>query len=222
MNHTCEKRLIRLKTIVSLHEEKKEVLAQIRSMREWVLEVEHIFDGSWAAHPEEISNAEVGRRLDACLSRLATFLQADGRTEDEQLRLGHLLKVLTHLRPGLVQCYDVEGFPRTNNDMERTIRAVKMHYRRISGRKNWNSYLLRYGRCVVYQEWWHHQPDGDARLQVRLTHVVPASWRQVRQETRDSHQEQLNRFRFRHRPRAYLTSLETRWEQASCTAVLPP
>ena len=222
MNHTCEKRLIRLNTIVSLHEEKKEVLAQIRSMREWVLEVEHIFDGSWAAHPEEISNAEVGRRLDAWLSRLATFLQADGRTEDEQLRLGHLLKVLTHLRPGLVQCYDVEGFPRTNNDMERTIRAVKMHYRRISGRKNWNSYLLRYGRCVVYQEWWHHQPDGDARLQVRLTHVVPASWRQVRQETRDSHQEQLNRFRFRHRPRAYLTSLETRWEQASCTAVLPP
>ncbi len=222
MTYTSKKRLLRLKTIVSLHEEKKAVLAQIRSMREWVMEVEHIFDGSWASQPEEISNAEVGRRLDAWLSRLATFLQADGRTEDEQLHLGHLLKVLTHLRPGLVQCYDVEGFPRTNTDMERTIRAVKMHYRRISGGKNWNSYLLRYGRCVVYQEWWHHQPDGDARLQVRLTHVAPASWRQVRQETRDSHQEQLNRFRFRHRPLAYLTSLETRWEQASCTGVLPP
>jgi hypothetical protein len=138
-------------------------------------------------------------------------------TEDEQLRLGHLLKVLTHLRPGLVQCYDVEGFPRTNNDLERTIRAVKMHYRRISGRKNWNSYLLRYGRCVAYQEWWHQQPDGDACLQTRLQQVAPASWRQVRQETRDHHQEQLNRYRFRHRPLIYLETLEARWEQASCT-----
>lgn len=36
-------------------------------------------------------NAAGGRRLDAWLSRLTTFSQADGRTEDEQLRLGHLL-----------------------------------------------------------------------------------------------------------------------------------
>ncbi|HLZ57789.1 MAG TPA: hypothetical protein VKR06_12640 [Ktedonosporobacter sp.] len=211
-----------MKTIVSLHEEKKELLARIASMRTWVLEVEHIFDGSWANQAEEITNAEVGKRFDAYLERLSRFVQAEERTEDEQFRLGHLLKVLTHLRPGLVQCYDIKGFPRTNNEMERTIRAIKMHYRRISGRKNWNSYLLRYGRCVAYQEWWHQQPDGDARLYAHLTRLAPPSWRQVRQETRDRHQEQLNRFRFRHRPLAYLASLETRWEQTSCTRVLPP
>ena len=186
MNQTCKQRLARLKTIVSLHQEKKALLASIKSMYDWVLEVEHMFDGSWARQRQEISNAEVERRLDAYLKRLSCFLEAEERTEDEKVRLGHLLKVLTHLRPGLVQCYDIEGFPRTNNDLERTIRAVKMHYRRISGRKNWNSYLLRYGRCVVYQEWWHQQPDGDARLSARLTHVASASWRQVRQETRAS------------------------------------
>jgi len=164
VNPTCKKRLTRLKTIVSLHEEKKEVLAQIASMREWVMEVEHIFDGSWASQAEEITNAEVGWRLDAWLARLSAFLESEERTEDEHLRLGHLLKVMTHLRPGLVQCYDVRGFPRTNNDLERTIRGIKMHYRRISGRKNWNHYLLRYGRCVAYQEWWLHQPDGEAQL----------------------------------------------------------
>jgi hypothetical protein len=186
VNQTCKQRLARLKTIVSLHQEKKALLASIKSMYDWVLEVEHMFDGSWARQRQEISNAEVERRLDAYLKRLSCFLEAEERTEDEKVRLGHLLKVLTHLRPGLVQCYDIEGFPRTNNDLERTIRAVKMHYRRISGRKNWNSYLLRYGRCVVYQEWWHQQPDGDARLSARLTHVASASWRQVRQETRAS------------------------------------
>ena len=126
------------------------------------------------------------------------------------------------MSPGLVHCYDVEGFPRTNNDLERTIRAIKMHYRRISGRMNWNSYFLRDGRCVAYQEWWHQQPDGDALLQARLHDVAPTSWRQVRQETRTCHQEQLNRYRFRHRPLAYLAALETRWQQASCMGVLPP
>ena len=207
---------------MSLHEEKKDLLAAIKTMQAWVLEVEHIFDGSWAKQEEEINNAEVGRRFEAYLERLACFVEAVERTEDEKFRLGHLLKVLTHLRPGLVQCYDIEGFPRTNNEMERTIRAIKMQYRRISGRKNWNNYLLRYGRCVAYQEWWLHQPDGEAQLQARLRQVAPSSWQRVRQEIRHCHLEQLNRFRFRHRPLDYLAALEMRWEQTTGTAVLPP
>jgi hypothetical protein len=82
----------RLKTIVSLQEEKQEVLPQIRTMREWVMEVEHIFAGSWASQAVEISNAAVRGRLDAWLARLAAFVEADARTEDEQLRLGQLRK----------------------------------------------------------------------------------------------------------------------------------
>ncbi len=33
--------------------------------------------------------------------------------------------------------------------------------------------------------------------------------------------EQLNRFRFRHRPIDYLAALEMRWEQITGTSVLP-
>jgi hypothetical protein len=87
-------------------------------MRTWVLEAEHIFDGSWANQAGEIRNAEVGRRFDAYLERLSRFVEAQERTEGEQLRLGHLFKVFTHLRPDLVQGYDISGFPRTNNEME--------------------------------------------------------------------------------------------------------
>ena len=94
--------------------------------------------------------------------------------------------MLTHLRPGLVQCYDLADFPRTNNEMERMIWAVKMQYRRISGRKNWNHYLLRYGRCVAYQEWWEQQADGEAQLHARLRSVPSSFWRRVRQETRQA------------------------------------
>jgi hypothetical protein len=211
------KRLQRLKAIVSLYEEKREALAQVRQMQEWIIRLEHIFDGSWTTNPEEISNAEVARRFDEWLKELVSFLQAEGRTQEEHLRLGHLLKVISHLRPGLVQCYDLPGFPRTNNDMEISIRTLKTRYRRISGRKNWNAYLLRYGRCVAYYEWWMEQPNGAALLEARLRQTSPQMWRAVRQQTREGHGEQLNRFRFRHHPQAYLASLERRWEQAACT-----
>jgi hypothetical protein len=213
----CQKRLKRLKAIVSLYEEKREALSQVRAMREWIMRLEHILDGSWASSPEEINNAEVARRFDEWLKDLAGFLQAEGRTSEEQRRLGHLLKVMSHLRPGLVQCYDLPGFPRTNNDMEISIRALKTRYRRISGRKNWNGYLLRYGRCVAYYEWWMNQPRGAALLEARLRQTPAQRWREVRQQTQDHQREQLNRFRFRHRPQAYLASLEERWEQAHGT-----
>ena len=217
MTPTCQKRLKRLKAIVSLYEEKREALSQVRAMREWIMRLEHILDGSWASSPEEISNVEVACRFDEWLKDLASYLEAEGRTQEQQLRLGHLLKVMSHLRLGLVQCYDLPGFPRTNNDMEISIRALKTRYRRISGRKNWNAYLLRYGRCVAYYEWWMEQPNGPARLEARLRQTAPPLWRAVRQQSRDCHREQLNRFRFRHHPQAFLESLEKRWQQVACT-----
>jgi hypothetical protein len=168
VSQTCQKRLKRLKAIVSLYAEKREALEQVRAMREWVMRLEHLLDGSWTDSPEEISNAEVACRFDEWLKDLANFQQSEGRTQEEQLRLGHLLKVMSHLRPGLVQCYDLPGFPRTNNDMEISIRALKTRYRRISGRKNWNAYLLRYGRCVAYYEWWMQQPNGSVLLEARF------------------------------------------------------
>ena len=56
-------------------------------MREWVMRLEHILDGSWTDSPEEISNAEVACRFDEWLKDLANFLQSEGRTQEEQLRL---------------------------------------------------------------------------------------------------------------------------------------
>jgi hypothetical protein len=43
-------------------------------MREWVVEVEHIFAGSWASQAEEITNVEVARRFDAYARRVSRAL----------------------------------------------------------------------------------------------------------------------------------------------------
>jgi hypothetical protein len=64
--------------------EKKELLAQIARMSNWVLEPEHISDGPWANQAEKIRNAEVGRRFEAYSEHLSHFVEAQERTADEK------------------------------------------------------------------------------------------------------------------------------------------
>src|SRR6266568_9085299 len=123
-------------------------------MHGWVVDVEHLLDESLAQSGEVVSNATVGSRLDGWREHMAQHL-SDGTLSQLELEcLTAFLQVLSNLRPYLVQCYDRKDFPRTNNDMERSIRGLKTQYRRVSGRKNWNAYLLRYGRSVAYASWW--------------------------------------------------------------------
>jgi len=151
----CGQKLARLQAIVAERTAWANQLAQVKRMHGWVLEVEHILDGSLTQATEErMSNEMVGSRLDAWRERMVKHLSDGTPSELEQECLTTLLQVLTNLRPHLVECYDRADFPRTNNEMERCIRGLKTQYRRISGRKNWNAYLLRYGRCVAYAAWW--------------------------------------------------------------------
>ena len=147
MSPRCAQKLTRLRTIVTERAAWASQLAQVKSMHSWVLEVEAILDGSWAQPGEVVSNATMGSRLDGWREQMARRLTEGTLSELEHECLTEFLQVLSNLRPHLVQCYDREDFPRTNNDMERSIRGLKTQYRRISGRKNWNTYLL---RCVAY------------------------------------------------------------------------
>jgi len=190
-------------------------------MRQWVLDVEHILDGSWAQAGAVVSNAKVGRHLDGWRKQMARHLTDGTLSELEQECLTAFLQQLTNLRPHLVQCYDRADFPRTNNEMERSIRGLKTRYRRISGRKNWNNYLLRYGRCVAYYEWWEQDAARRQQLVERASRLDRARWRELRREATTAQREQLTRFRFRHKREAFLFSLEERWAAAAPPHSLP-
>jgi hypothetical protein len=210
-------KLARLSTIVAERGAWSEQLAQVKRMRQWVLDVEHILDGSWAQTGAMVSNAKVGRRLDAWRKQMSKHLTNDTLCELEQECLTQFLQQLSNLRPHLVQCYNRQGFPRTNNEMERSIRGLKTRYRRISGRKNWNSYLLRYGRSVAYYEWWEQDASRRQQLVEQVSRLDRTRWRELRRETTVTQREQLTRFRFRHKREAFLASLEERWAAASAT-----
>jgi hypothetical protein len=209
--------LARLSTIVAERAAWSEQLAQVKRMHQWVLDVEHILDGSWVHGSAKVSNAKVGRRLDAWRKQMSGHLTDGTLCEREQECLAAFLQQLSNLRPHLVQCYDREGFPRTNNEMERSIRALKTRYRRISGRKNWNSYLLRYGRSVAYYEWWEQDAPRRQQLVEQACRLDRVRWQELRRETTTAQREQLTRFRFRHKREAFLFSLEERWATAAST-----
>ena len=221
MSLLAAQKLARLCAIVAEQAAWSEQLAQVKRMHQWVLAVEQILDSSGVQARAVVSNAKVGRHLDAWRKQMSRHLTDGTLSELEQECLTAFQQQLTNLRPHLVQCYDREGFPRTNNEMERSIRGLKTRYRRISGRKNWNNYLLRYGRSVAYYQWWEQDAARRQQLVEQASRLDRARWRELRREATTAQREQLTRFRFRHKRQAYLTSLEERWAAAAPPRSLP-
>jgi hypothetical protein len=217
----CAQKLARLQRIVAQRGGWAEQLAQIKRLHGWLLEVESLLDKSRAKVGEEVSNATVGIGLDHWCERMSRQWTDGSLSQLEQQCLREFLQVLSNLRPYLVQCYDRQDFPRTNNDMERSIRALKTRYRRVSGRKNWNGYLLRYGRSVAYAAWWEQDAAHRQNLHQQVARLDRVRWRQLRGETSRAHHEQLTRFRFRHKRQALLASLEDRWATPAQSVPLP-
>jgi len=217
----CAQKLARLQAIVAERVAWAEPLAQVKRLHGWLLEVEHLLDRSGAKAGEVLSNVTVGTHLDRWRERMSSQLRDGSLSQLEQECLAEFLQVLSNLRSHLVQCYDREDFPRTNNDMERSIRGLKTQYRRVSGRKNWNAYLLRYGRCVAYAAWWEQDAAHRQHLHQHVGRLDRSRWRELRRESSRAHSEQLTRFRFRHKRQSLLASLEERWASTAQSAPLP-
>ena len=222
MSRLCEQKLVRLLAIVAERVAWRDQLEQVKRMSGWLCEIEAILAKEVAGTPAEpVSNECVGQRLDTWRAQMTQLLETSTLSELEQKSLREILQVLSNLRSYLVQCYNRQDFPRTNNDMERSIRALKTQYRRVSGRKNWNAYLLRYGRCVAYAAWWEQDEVHRHHLQRQIAQLDRGRWRELRRQTTRAQQEQLTRFRFRHKRSSLLASLESRWSEATQSASLP-
>jgi hypothetical protein len=146
-------KLKRLKELLSRREIWREKVERLKRMRQWVIDAENILNSSWVEIPEGMkgdremlqkklsTNQEVAVRFDPFLADLRRAYETGEMSQNERKCLEEFLRVLDNVRSHLIQCSDLEAFPRTNNEMEGFIRQVKSRYRRISGRKNWNAYL---------------------------------------------------------------------------------
>lgn len=167
---------------------------------------------------ELVTNKQVAVRFDQWRNKLATNLGDVELSQKERECLEHFLKVLENVRPYLIECYDRADFPRTNNETEGAIRKIKTRYRRISGRKNWNNYLLRHGRNIGFYDWWASTPKRWLQFEKLARNVKKEQWIQHKKETEKAQNEQLIRYRFRHLRKKYLVTLENQWDATASYA----
>ena len=156
--------------------------------------------------------AGVRRRYRGLIAAIARHRRAAGQLAEA---FAHFLKVTRSYWPGLFRCYEVEGLPRTNNELEQFFGSYRYHERRCSGRK-----VACPGTVV----------RGSVRLiaatatrlrTIEVTDLVPSdlsAWRDLRGGLERRQGVRTLGRRFRRDPSAYLRSLE----ESLIKAALPP
>ena len=127
----------------------------------------------------------------------------------------HFLKVSRSYWSGLFHCYDVEGLPRTNNDLEQMFGSFRYHERRASGRKVASPSLVVRGsaRIIAAVATRQRSFSGDDLAQCDL----PA-WRSLRASLDERRQSRVRQRHFRHDSHAFLADLEAKLVKL----ILPP
>lgn len=142
-------------------------------------------------------------------------LTADNTPDAEDQRVaGHIDQIFRSFWWGLFTCYDVEGLPRTNNELERFIRQIKMGYRRVSGRKNVHDFVIRYGAYAAQID----PSESLEELLARMDEVDQEEFLKERKRLKLTLLEEAQIHRFRYHREEYLAELEARWEAAVAQA----
>lgn len=164
------------------------------------------------------TGARVHADIEACLGEIDTALAA-GRVPDWLRRpVAHVGTILRRLGDGLYHCYDVPDLPPTNNAQEQFYRRIKSGYRRATGRRRADAFVVRVGGFAAYATAASTTPE--AEVLHHLAGVPAAAWQRERVALRATQERQAKMRRFRLRRTAYLADLEARWGQISETG--PP
>ena len=152
---------------------------------------------------DALSGSEVRRQAKVLLAEMMDEQTTVGAL---QPAVAHFVKVSASYWPGLFYCYDIDGLPRTNNDLEQYFGSARYHQRRASGRIHATAATVVRGSVRVlaatasrlhrFGEYDLRHPNLD-RL-ARLRHSLA-----LRQEAR------RQQGRFRRDPDAYLAALES-------------
>lgn len=142
------------------------------------------------------------RRYSGVIASLARHRSSCGGLAES---FDHYRKVTRSYWPGLFQCYDVEGIPRTNNDLEQFFGSYRYHERRASGRKVASPGTVVRGSVRLIA-------SAVTRLRpIEASDLVPSSlqkWRELRDSLQQRQAVRTLGRRFRRAPDAYLQSLE--------------
>lgn len=69
------------------------------------------------------------------LAHVAQMRERAAEVEPLREAIEHFCHITDNFAGGLFHCYDVEGLPRTNNDLEHCFGVARVHERRATGRR---------------------------------------------------------------------------------------
>ena len=173
----------------------------------WVYRAAAILRNKWGRDA-----AEVRRRYRGLVGALARHRETCGELQEA---FAHFRKVTKSYWPGLFRCYDVDGLPRTNNELEQFFGSYRYHERRCSGRKVACPGTVVRGSVRVVAA-------AATRLRpISASDLVPSDlkkWRDLRGSLERRQAVRTLGRRFRRDPVAYLRSLE----ESLINQALPP
>jgi hypothetical protein len=175
-----------------------------RRQRQWLIDLEHLLDPD--RDPGKTS-AQVRQAVTAYLVDLTSHQATD---PEDQVVADHINRIFRSFWWGLFASYDVAGLPRTNNELERYIRQIKMSQRRVSGRKNVQDFIIRYGAYAALVD----EAESLDELLLRLEQVDQAEFLKERQQLNLTLLQEVKVHRFRFHRADFLAELEARWEAA--------
>jgi hypothetical protein len=175
-----------------------------RRQRQWLIDLEHLLD------PERDPPKTSASVKQAVEHYLVDRIACEVHDGEDQQAAEYIHQIFRSFWWGLFTCYDVEGLPRTNNELERFIRQIRMGYRRVSGRKNVHDFVIRYGAYVALID----PSESLDELLARMDEVDQEEFLKERKRLKLTMLEEAQIHRFRYHREKYLAELEARWEAA--------
>lgn len=179
-----------------------------RRQRQWLIDLDHLLDPDRDPPKTSVS---VRQAVDRNLVDLT--IRSTHDTEDQRVA-DHINQIFRSFWWGLFTCYDVKELPRTNNELERFIRQIKMGHRRVSGRKNVHDFIIRYGAYTALVD----PAESLDELLARMDEVDQEEFLKERKRLKLTLFDEAKIHRFRYHRAEYLAELEARWEAAVAQA----
>ncbi len=154
------------------------------------------------ANQEQHTGTQVRERY---LTFVSQMQEQKAKVEPLGEAIEHFCHITDNFAAGLFQCYDVEGLPRTNNELEQCFGVARVHERRATGRRGAiPGVVVRGSVRVIAAVVTREQSFSAEELQPRDYQ----RWRNLRTHLQQCEETRRQQFRFRKNPAAYLAALE--------------
>ena len=164
---------------------------------------------AWVHQVAVILKNKAQHRANLVRGRLRGFLGAMSRWKaqagDLASGVDHFLKVTRSYWSGLFHCYDIDGLPRTNNDLEQVFGKWRHHQRRCTGRKVAPATAVTRGAVQLVAALATQQRSYGAADLMDVDHTA---WQQMRAQLKHHQHKRVQQRRFRQNPDSYLAALE--------------